>query len=136
MPYNVLFLHYFLNGNIVESQRIWNDYLQSDHGFYFTPILGIASNKRDPNLLIELIKLLKSAEIHRGNLVAVYTRLLAIYMDKRMLDKALKTLEDAQNYCRIGSLHHDTVKRIRSATLAAGKKFPFDKFFPNQVLDK
>lgn len=134
VPYNVLFWHYFIDRDSEQSKRIWNNHLKSDSGFYYGPILAVARERFDMNLVLDLIKLLKSSDVHRGMLAGPYSSLLEIYLDRGQIDKALTTLELAEKDCLLESLNKNTLHRVKRVAALHGKPFPYDKLLynPNQ----
>lgn len=128
MPYYVLFWHYFIDRNVKESQRIWNDYLKSEVGFHYGPILAVARTKFDVLLVHDLIEFLKKSDVHKGRLQGPYSCLLEIYMDRGMTDMALKTLEEARDHCLLDSIHKNTLRRLQRVAITAGKTFLYEKY--------
>ncbi|CAH0561344.1 unnamed protein product [Brassicogethes aeneus] len=130
-PLNVLWTHYFIQGNFDKASQVWRDFLQNSPRIMFQRIVQTAREKQDEDLTKKLIEHLKISNVTEGAIGNAYSCLLDILHQKNKEDELVNAFEAAIKDIKIESLNRTAIFRVKEVYDKLGK--PFNHTIPPKV---
>lgn len=130
-PMNVIWAHYFIEGNDAKAEQIWKDHIQGAPRIMFQRVLQRARSSKDEQLARKLIEHLKQANITEGALGNAYSCLLDILSLKENNEEVVNTFENAIKEVNINYLNRTAVIRVSEIYSKLGK--PFNHKIPTKA---
>lgn len=125
-PINVLWIHYFINGNNAEAEKIYKEFLSSTTRLMFHRIVQVAREKVDAGLIQKLITVLQNGTaISEGAIGNCYSALLDIQATQNDASLLLDTLKKAIDSVCLENINATALNRAKETIEKAGKSFPY-----------
>lgn len=120
---NVLWAHYFIEGNDQKAEQIWTQYVEKSPRIMFQRVLQQARETANEQLTKKLIDHLKNSNVTEGALGNAYSCLLDILVIKQNNEEIVSTFENAVRDVNINYLNRTAVLRVNEAYSKLGKPF-------------
>lgn len=124
-PMNMLWIHYFLNGNEASSKYIWDKYLRISSRIMFQHILETARQQKNPKFVQKLLHLLRGSNISKGAMGNAYSCLIDIQIAEEDLDAAVESLNEATKSVGIENINRTALSRLKAGLKNHNKEVPF-----------
>lgn len=124
-PMNVVWAHYFIQGNNEVAEQIWTKYLQNEPRIMFQQVCKAAKDKQDLTLARKLVNKLKEAKISETALGIAYSCLLDVLVLKENFDESLKVVEEAHKHAGLDTINRTALQRVKTGVEKLGTPFVF-----------
>lgn len=130
-PVNILWTHYFINGDYDKSKKVWDKYLKGSSRIMFQRVVQIARTNQNEEIIKNLIDHLKTSNITEGALGNVYSCLIDIKYSKGPAKDVIETFEKALKDVSVDSMNRTAVIRVKNCHDELG--IPFTHKIPNKT---
>ncbi|CAG9578979.1 unnamed protein product [Danaus chrysippus] len=115
LPANLLWMEYLLAGKDNEADALWNKCLHNSGTIVFRRLLQEAHVRKDPQLIIKMIKKLESNNnISPTSVGNAYSRLINLHLTDNNISEAKKTLEMAlNNGLQLDHLNQSSLRKLK-----------------------
>ncbi|OWR46509.1 hypothetical protein KGM_200493 [Danaus plexippus plexippus] len=127
LPANLLWMEYLLAGKDKEADALWNKCLRNSGSIVFRRLLQEAHVRKDPQLIMKMIKKLESNNnISATSVGNAYSRLINLYLTDNNISEAKKTLEMAlNNGLQLDHINQSSLRKLKNTMESSGQKFEY-----------
>lgn len=117
-------MNHIENGKLDSAERIMKSYLIDSPKLMFNHTLKLARERKDENIVKNLLNALKDTKVSEGGFGAVHSCLIDVLCLQGKFDEAQQAVDNAIKDVCLENINRTALEKVKVGLELAGKQFP------------